>query len=91
MENNYSGKKEPTLRIYGTLKEFIGENKVYKPGDVLCVSSKNNEDIDLILHADGKACFKELLARYAATEGKNLGILNIIDEGDTLRIKIGEK
>ncbi len=56
----YNDKKEPLLRIYNSLRNFIGENKVYKYGDVLCISTKNNDEYDKYITADGKSTFREL-------------------------------
>lgn len=47
-------------RIYGTLRYFVGVNAVYEYGDVLMVSTKNNDAYDLILLADGKTRFIQL-------------------------------
>jgi hypothetical protein len=56
----YNGRTECIRRVYGTLKYFVGENFLYKRGDLLYVSTKNNEDYDLILEADGVKRFIEL-------------------------------
>lgn len=52
-----NGIHEPVRRIYGTLKYFTGLDGVYKRGDLLFVSTQNNEDYDLIIESDGKTSF----------------------------------
>lgn len=53
----FNGKSEHIDRVYGTLRYFEGENKVYPQGELLFVSTQNNEDYDLVLKADGKTQF----------------------------------
>lgn len=56
----FNGKRDGVKRIYGTLRFFVGENAVYEYGDILMVSTKNNEDYDLILLPDGVTRFINL-------------------------------
>lgn len=56
----FNGKRDGVKRIYGTLRYFVGENAVYEYGDILMVSTKNNEDYDLILQPDGRTRFIQL-------------------------------
>lgn len=56
----YNGKREQVSRIFGTLKYFSGENRIYKLGELLYVSTANDEDYDLVLDADGHSTFMEL-------------------------------
>ena len=60
----YNGKRVRVWRRYDSLKNFIGENKVYQLGDILCVSTRNNDDYDLFLEADGKSRFIDLYNRH---------------------------
>ena len=53
-------KKEQLMRIYDSVRNFIGENAVFKCGDVLYVSTKNNDVYDMVVVADGKSKFLEL-------------------------------
>ena len=80
--DNYNGKKEPTLRIYDSIRNFVGENKVHKCGDVLCVSMQNNENYDRFLIADGKSDFRTLFENGTGQK------IVVTEEGDTLRIKV---
>ena len=50
-------KIEHISRIYDTLRNFVGNNEIHKLGDILFVSTKNNKDYDLIIHADGVSNF----------------------------------
>jgi len=56
----FNGRRDGVKRIFGTLRHFVGLNKVYEYGDILLVSTKNNEDYDLILLPDGKTRFVQL-------------------------------
>ena len=67
MENtSYNGKSQPLRRLYDTLKKFTIENEVHKAGDILCVASRNDDNYDVFLSADGKRTFKELWAAHQA-------------------------
>lgn len=57
-----NGTHESLKRIFATLKHFVGENRVYKLGDMLFVSTRNNEDYDVVLYPDGKKTFLQLWA-----------------------------
>lgn len=72
----FNGKREQVSRIYGTLKYFVGENRTYKRGDLLCVSTRNDEDYDLVITADGERNFNALY--QACLNGK--GNKNIEDK-----------
>ena len=63
MEEKLNGYHEPLLRIYDSYKNFVGENKVYRYGDVLYVSTHNNDEYDMFLTADGKHSFIELFTQ----------------------------
>lgn len=69
---NYDGKNESVKRRYNSLKNFIGMNKVYRMGDVLCVSSRNNGDYDVELIADGTSSFIALWKGYKESEIRTL-------------------
>ena len=61
---NYNGKVESVSRRYNSLKNFIGENATYKAGEILCVSTKDNGDYDVILEADGRLPFRDLYKNW---------------------------
>lgn len=85
----YNGKKENLQRWYNSLRNFVGENAVYKCGDVLYVSTRNNERYDLIIKADGKSRFIKLYK--SATDGSGSEYPKVVEEADgTLRIIINE-
>lgn len=54
---NYNGKIQSVRRRYDSLRNFVGKNQVHLAGDVLCVSTKNNDVYDLFLYADGVSDF----------------------------------
>ena len=56
----FNGKRDGVKRIFGTLRYFVGENRVYPYGDILMVSTRNNENYDLIIVSDGKTPFIRL-------------------------------
>ena len=60
---NYNGKIQSVRRRYDSLKNFIARNEVHMAGDVLCVSTKNNDTYDLFLDADGVSTFLQLYAK----------------------------
>ena len=80
---------EGVRRIYNSLKYFIGENLIYPPGDILCVSTKGNNKYDLFLQADGKSNFRTLYNNNATfpAGGSNIEVREE-DEGQTLRMII---
>lgn len=82
----YNGKSEPTLRHYDSLKNYVGENKVYKYGDVLFVSTQNNEHYDLFLTADGVSDFRTLVKKASEQSGNRI-VVTEEPEG-VLRVKI---
>lgn len=82
----YNGKSEPTLRHYNSLKAYVGENKVYKAGDVLYISTKNNEAYDLILFADGKSNFRTLVKNESEKAGSRIIVTE--EPNGVLRIKV---
>lgn len=82
----YDGKSEPTLRRYNSLKFYIGENGTYKCGDVLYVSTKNNDRYDLILVADGVSDFRTLVKKESEKEGSKIIVTE--EPNGVLRIKI---
>ena len=61
---NYNGKVESISRRYDSLKNFIGNNTVYKAGEILCVSTKDNGDYDVLLEADGRLSFRDLYKNW---------------------------
>ena len=83
----YDGKIEPTLRRYNSLRNYVGENVVYKCGDVLYISTKNNEKYDLIITADGVSDFRTLVKKEAEKAGSKI-VVTEENGGSTLRIKI---
>lgn len=83
----YDGKSEPTLRRYNSLKNYIGNNITYKCGDVLYISTKNNDKYDLIITADGVSDFRTLVKKEAEKSGNRI-VVTEEDGGETLRIKI---
>lgn len=58
---NYNGKIQNVRRRYDSVRNFVGKNEVHKAGDILCVSTKNDDDYNLFLRADGKSTFLQLL------------------------------
>ena len=66
---NYNGKIQNVRRRYDSIRNFVGKNEVHKAGDILCVSTKNDEDYNLFLRADGKSTFLQLL-KNAVTPSK---------------------
>lgn len=84
---DYNEKKESLQRHYNSLKNYVGENRVYKYGDVLFVSTKNNEHYDLFLTADGVSDFRTLVKKEAEKSGSRI-VVTEEDGGETLRIKI---
>ena len=62
--NNYNGQTQNVRRRYDSLQNFIGRNEVYNRGDILCVSTRNNETYDLMLDADGVSNFITLYNRW---------------------------
>lgn len=58
---NYNGKIQNVRRRYDSIRNFVGKNEVHKAGDILCVSTKNDDDYNLFLRADGKSTFLQLL------------------------------
>lgn len=83
----YDGKIEPTLRRYNSLKNYVGENTTYKCGDVLYISTKNNDKYDLIITADGVSDFRTLVKKESEKAGSRI-VVTEEDGGETLRIKI---
>lgn len=83
----YNGKSEPTLRRYNSLKNFVGENVTYKCGDVLYISTMNNDEYDLIITADGVSDFRTLVKKESEKSGSRI-VVTEEDGGETLRIKI---
>ena len=61
---NFNGQVQSVRRRYDTLRNFLGKNEVHKAGDVLCVSSKNNDKYDIFITADGKSDFAHLYLNY---------------------------
>ena len=43
------------------MRNFIGSNMVYNCVDILCISTKNNDDYDLFIRSDGISTARELL------------------------------
>lgn len=80
---HYNGQKMPVTRHYNSVKNFVGENRTYPYGDILHVSTKNNEDYDLILMADGKSNFRELYQ-----SGSRYSIVNVEYNEDTKEMHI---
>ena len=83
---NANGKSEPTLRHFNSLKFYVGENRTYKAGDVLYISTKNNDNYDLVITADGKLDFRALVKKASEQSGNRI-IVTEEPEG-TLRVKI---
>lgn len=76
---------EGCVRIYQSLRYFVGENRIYPPGDILCVSTKNNDRYDLFLQADGKSDFRTLYNNNATFPAKCIDV-KIEDDGKTARM-----
>ena len=76
---------EPSERIYDSLNNFIGENKIHKGGDVLYVSTRDNDIYDVILLADGVSTFRELYNGGSRFTGNRITVREE-DEGQTLRV-----
>ena len=84
---NYNGKIQSVRRRYDSLKNFIARNEVHMAGDVLCVSTKNNDTYDLFLDADGVSTFLQLYAGRRNGKHSNVpvnsngdGQINTFDE-----------
>ena len=83
---NYNGKIQSVRRRYDSLRNFIGKNEVHMAGDILCVSTKNNDTYDLYIDADGVHTFLQLYKMKKNGEGSvpvdsnNDGKLNTFDE-----------
>ena len=80
---NYNGKIQNVRRRYDSIRAFIGKNEVHKAGDVLCVSTKNDDDYNLFLEADGKSTFIELLKKRLVPSDvpeNSVGSKQIIDD-----------
>ena len=80
---NYNGKIQNVRRRYDSIRAFIGKNEVHKAGDVLCVSTKNDDDYNLFLEADGKSTFVELLKKRLVPSDvpeNSVGSKQIIDD-----------
>ena len=84
MNEKLNGYHEPLLRIYDSLKNFVGENRVYRYGDVLYVSTRNNDEYDVFITGDGKSTFMQL---YDAKEEENYAPVTTPAE---LSLKAGE-
>jgi len=84
---DYNEKKESLQRHYNSLKNYVGENRVYKYGDVLFVSTKDNEHYDLFLTADGVSDFRTLVKKVSEQSGNRI-VVTEEDGGKTLRLKI---
>ena len=78
---------EPSERIYDSLSNFIGENKVFNGGDVLYVTTKDNDVYDVILLADGVSTFRELYNGGSKFTGNRITLIEE-DQGQTLRVKV---
>jgi hypothetical protein len=78
---------EPCVRIYNSLKYFVGENRIYPPGDILCVSTKNNDRYDLFIQADGKSNFNTLYSQHATFPAKCVDFIPD-EETKTMRIVV---
>ena len=80
---NYNGKIQNVRRRYDSIRAFIGKNEVHKAGDILCVSTKNDDDYNLFLKADGKSTFIELLKKRLVPSDvpeNSVGSEQIIDD-----------
>ena len=86
MDSKFNGKTENQLRHYNSLRNYIGENKIYPCGDILCVSTRNNDVYDLCLLCDGISSFSQLYAKNIVANGYQ--IVDLHEEDGTLRIKI---
>ena len=79
----YNGMLENVRRRYDSLAHFVGENKVHLPGDVLCVSTKNNNVYDMFIVADGIHTFLQLYKmKKEGKEPSGEGGGNIPSEGN---------
>ena len=78
---------EPSERIYDGLSNFIGENKVFKGGDVLYVTTKDNDVYDVILLADGVSTFRDLFYNGSRFTGNKITVTEE-DGGQTVRVKV---
>ena len=70
MAKNYNGQVQSVRRRYDSLRSFIGKNEVYKAGDILCVSTHNDDEYDLFLDADGVSNFIQLYTAHKSGGGK---------------------
>ena len=79
--NNYNGQTQNVRRRYDSLQNFIGRNEVYNRGDILCVSTRNNETYDLMLDADGVSNFITLYNRWK-NGGETSGTIPVAPNAD---------
>lgn len=61
---NYNGQIQNVRRRYDSLRNFVGRNEVHKRGDILCVSTNNDDVYDLLIDADGISTFIQLYKKY---------------------------
>ena len=61
---NYNGKIQSVRRRFDSLQNFVGRNEVYSRGDILCVSTKNDNNYNVYIDADGVHSFIELYNMY---------------------------
>lgn len=87
MDKIYYGQSIPQLRHYNSLKNYIGENKTYPCGDILCVSTRNNDEYDLSLLADGINSFRELYAKEMVANGYRIVDVQEVEGGLKLKIE----
>lgn len=87
---DYNEKKESLQRRYNSLKNYVGENTTYKCGDVLYISTKNNDKYDLIITADGVSDFRTLVKKASEQSGNRI-VVTEEDGGKTLRVKISDE
>lgn len=82
MAKNYNGQIQSVRRRYDSLKNFVGRNEVYKAGDILCVSTKNNDVYDLFLDADGTKTFIQLYQDHKNGGGSGSGNVPVAPNSD---------
>lgn len=84
-KKHYNGEEMVVIRHFDSLKNYVGKNAVYPAGDVLHISTKNNDAYDLVITADGVSTFSVLMEN---AQKKGLRIASYEHSGDTLIINI---
>lgn len=80
-----NGEQKSVRKKYDSLKNWLARNPVEEAGTIIRVSTKNDEDYDVSLIADGKMKFSELYNKFkdgSQFTGKSGGDGAIVDKED---------